>query len=210
MEPVPLVETRSCLRAAPDRSCGVERHPHSLPRSDSLRSAKRGGAAHTSLPELQTRSPAPSGASRAGGFPAAAGLCGLSPPTPTRGSPSLPPSSPADQSAHTGAPARGRAGGGGCCCRCRSPSPSLRDRPPCCGLCGHLRLSVWPEPSLASRRSSGGEENGAWRRGSAGWGEQGFDRGVPAIRRRQPCALTWSLLQPLPGVPGRSVSLRSF
>ncbi|XP_070089455.1 uncharacterized protein [Equus caballus] len=102
--------------------------------------------------------------------------------------PSLPPSSPAGRSAHTGAPARGRAGGGGRCCRCRSPSPS-RDCPPCCGLCGRLPLSLWSKPSPASLRSSRGEEDAERRRGAAGWGKPGSEQGAPAAERRQPGSL---------------------
>lgn len=80
------------------------------------------------------------------------------PAAPTRGSPSLPFSSSASRSAHTGAPARGRAGGGGRCCP--SPSRSRADRPPCCGSRGRLALSLSPQPSTASGRSSGGEPDG--------------------------------------------------
>lgn len=162
------------------------------------------------FPELQTRSPEPSGDSR---WPprCCAGVPAL-PATPTRGSPSLPPSCPAGRSAHTRAPARGRAGGGGCCCRCRcrSPSPSRRDCPPCCRLCGRLSLSLWPKPRRASRRSSRGEEDTARRRGAAGWGELGSEQGAPAAGRRLPGSPAQSLLQPLPEVPGSAMPLRSF
>lgn len=99
------------------------------------------------------------------------------PAAPTRGSPSLPLSSPASRSAHTGAPARGRAGGGGRCCP--SLSPRRADRPPCCGSRGCLTLSLLPQPSTVSRRSSGGDPDGD-ASGSAGWREPGSQRRAPA------------------------------
>jgi hypothetical protein len=140
----------------------------------------------------------PSGASWQ--LPLRRACCRLSPPPPPRGSPSLAPSSPASRSAHTGAPARGRAGGGGHCCRCRSPSLSRSrsrnrgDRPPCCESCGRLLLSFWPQPSSASRQSSGREEDKE-RRGAAGWSELGSEQGVPApaVGKRQPGSLARSL-----------------
>lgn len=80
------------------------------------------------------------------------------PAAPTRGSPSLPLSSSTSRSAHTGAPARGRAGGGGRCCP--SPSRSRADRPPCCGSRGRLTLSLSPQPSTERGQSSRGEPDG--------------------------------------------------
>lgn len=80
------------------------------------------------------------------------------PAAPTQGSPSLPLSSSSSRSAHTGAPARGRAGGGGRCCP--SPSRSRADRPPCCGSRGSFVLTLSPQLSTASGRSSGGEPDG--------------------------------------------------
>lgn len=103
------------------------------------------------------------------------------PAAPTRGSPSLPLSSPASRSAHTGAPARGRAGGGGRCCP--SLSPSRVDRPPCCGSRDRLTLSLSRQLSTVSRRSSGGDQD---RDGSsaAGWSEPGSEQRAPACREQ--------------------------
>lgn len=215
MVPVPLAEhvaTSSCcsgliLRSGAPPGPPSPATPH---RSGTLFSAKAveaGGALHTGLLELQTGSPTPSGAFQR--LPLSCAAVRALPATPTRGSRSIPPSSPAGRSAHTGAPARGRAGGGGRCCRCRSPSPSLRARPPCCGLCSRLLLSLWPKPSRASRRSSRGEGDTARRRGTAGSGKPGSEQGAPAAGRRQPSSLAQSLLQPLPRVPGSEMPLFS-
>lgn len=215
MVPVPLAETCSHLQLLlgadpaewstprPPLAC----HPASLSTLFSAKAVEAGGALHTGLLELQTGSPTPSGAFQR--LPLSCAAVRALPATPTRGSPSIPPSSPAGRSAHTGAPARGRAGGGGRCCRCRSPSPSLRARPPCCGLCSRLLLSLWPKPSRASRRSSRGEGDTARRRGTAGSGKPGSEQGAPAAGRRQPSSLAQSLLQPLPRVPGSEMPLFS-
>lgn len=103
------------------------------------------------------------------------------PAAPTRGSPSLPLSSPASRGAHTGAPARGRAGGGGRCCP--SLSPSRADRPPCCGSRDRLTLSLSPQLSTVSRRSGGGDPDGD-ASGAAGWSEPGSERRAPAYREQ--------------------------
>lgn len=103
------------------------------------------------------------------------------PAAPTRGSPSLPLSSPFSRSAHTGAPARGRAGGGGRCCP--SLSPSRAYRPPCCGSRGRLTLSFSPKPSTVNRRSSRGDPDSDTS-GAAGWSEPGSERRAPACREQ--------------------------
>lgn len=216
MELVPLAETCShlqpLLRADPAEwsapPAPLNCHPASLRHPVLCKgSGSWGSLAQLVFLELQTRSPTPSGTSQR--LPLSCAAVRALPATPTRGSPSIPPSSPAGRSAHTGAPARGRAGGGGRCCRCRSPSPSLRDRPPCCGLCSRLLLSLWPKPSRASRRSSRGEGDTARRRGTASSGKPGSEQGAPAAGRRQPSSLAQSLLQPLPRVPGSAMPLFS-
>ncbi|KAG8514669.1 hypothetical protein J0S82_020149 [Galemys pyrenaicus] len=137
------------------RSGSLTRRPN-LPALQ--RGGGTGGAARSSLPGAADEETRALGASRRLSLDCA-GVQAL-PATPTRDSPSaLPPSSPAGRSAHTGAPARGRAGGGGRCCRCRSPSLSRRDRPRCCGLGGRFPLSLWPELSPPSPQSGGAEED---------------------------------------------------
>lgn len=195
MVPVPLAETCSHLQLLlgadpaewstprPPLAC----HPASLRHPLLCKgSGSWGSLAHWSS-GAANGSPTPSGAFQR--LPLSCAAVRALPATPTRGSPSIPPSSPAGRSAHTGAPARGRAGGGGRCCRCRSPSPSLRARPPCCGLCSRLLLSLWPKPSRASRRSSRGEGDTARRRGTAGSGKPDSEQGAPAAGRRQPSSL---------------------
>ena len=135
MEPVPLAETRSRLQpllaADPVEWSAAAPHPPAPGFTQAPSALQREGGAGEPctpvFPELQDEEPRALWSLSA----ASSQLCRCADPSPHPLPPLALASSlqPRGQSAHTGAPARGRAGGCGRCCRCRSPSPSPSPSP---------------------------------------------------------------------------------
>lgn len=179
MQPVPLVAACSCLQGCSGLILRSGAPPTPTPASLRLPllckgRGKLGQPCTLVFPELQRGAlrPRPREPLRQR-LPLAAPGSGLSPP-PRPWLPSLPPSSPAGQSAHTGAPARGRAGGGGSCCRCAAGAQPEPARSP-----SMLRALRPPSAQLLARAHPGKQAKEQERRG----GGQGLEEGRGGLGR---------------------------